>query len=207
MILKRDWKIMAVRTLLLLPTRLCFDNVPLITAVPETLGIRLPKYIKTTKQMNYKDILNCSVKLGSVTVVGNAILPIMIQFLHTLAGYRKMFFEFWDQWTLFGIKSCNQFCLGLEPCQDIGNNNKKKTIVLINGIFDHLEEFIAENEETNDVNVRFLMFASKLVGLKKLLLYYQKTNETYIFACSTIIFFKSTIVFKILIIVVITTHN
>lgn len=57
----------------------------------------------------------------------------------------------------------------------------KKTVVLINGIFDYLEEFITENEEeTNNVNVRFflLMIASKLVGLKKLSLYYQ----AYIFA-------------------------
>lgn len=58
--------------------------------------------------------------------------------------------------------------------------------MLINGIFDYLEEFIAENEETNDVNVRSLVFASKL-GLKKLSLYYQKTDQTYIFACSTML--------------------
>lgn len=58
--------------------------------------------------------------------------------------------------------------------------------MLINGIFDYLEEFIAENEETNDINVRSLVFASKL-GLKKLSLYYQKTDQTYIFACSTML--------------------
>ena len=49
-----------------------------------------------------------------------------------------------------------------------------------------MEEFIVENEETNDVNVRSLVLASKL-GLKKLSLYYQKTDQTYIFACSTLL--------------------
>jgi hypothetical protein len=54
----------------------------------------------------------------------------------------------------------------------MNKNNKlkltlNKTItLLINGMFEYLEKFIAENEESNNVNVRSLVFTSKL-GFKK----------------------------------------
>jgi hypothetical protein len=53
-------------------------------------------------------------------------------------------------------------------------------------IFDYFEEFIVQNEETNDENGRSLVLASKL-GLKKLLLDYQKTDQNYIFTCSAML--------------------
>ncbi|KAG2191820.1 hypothetical protein INT46_005036 [Mucor plumbeus] len=58
-----------------------------------------------------------------------------------------------------------------------------KTIQLINVIFDSLENFIADNKHEEDLNIILLVHAPRL-GLQKLSLYYQRTDDSPIFSCS-----------------------
>jgi len=57
---------------------------------------------------------------------------------------------------------------------------------LINVIFDSLENFIADNKDEEDLNIISLVHASRL-GLQKLSLYYQRTDDSPIFSCSTML--------------------
>lgn len=57
---------------------------------------------------------------------------------------------------------------------------------MINIIFDSLEKFIADNEDEEDLDTISLVHASRL-GLQKLSLYYQRTDDSPIFSCSTIL--------------------
>lgn len=57
---------------------------------------------------------------------------------------------------------------------------------LINIIFDTLEKFIADNEEEEDLGAISLLHASRL-GLQKLSLYYQRTDDSPIFSYSTML--------------------
>lgn len=57
---------------------------------------------------------------------------------------------------------------------------------MINVIFDSLENFIADNKDEEDLNIISLVHASRL-GLQKLSLYYQRTDDSPIFSCSTML--------------------